>query len=116
MILAAGAGCQSTIEDIESNYRRVFYHDGVNQKEAVAIAQMRLKKTPFTNSFNVDKPRLIKNEFSSKYPNFWFITFPSQDVMSEVEYLIVLERYTGGVIRSTEYNPDVQYNFEWLFN
>lgn len=110
------AGCQSTIEDFQANYRRVLYEDGINQKEALAIAQMRLTQTAFTKSFNIDKPKTIKNEYSGKYPNFWFIAFPPYDVMSEVEYLIVMDKYNGGIIRSTEYSPDVQFTFEWLFN
>ena len=108
-------GCKSTIKDIESNYRRVLYEDGINQSEARAVAQMKLTKLPFTKSFNQDRPRVIKNEYTQNYPNFWFVSFPPRDIMSEVEYLIVVDRYNGGVIRSTEYNPDVQFTFDWLF-
>ena len=106
-------GCK-TVETVVREYQRVKYNDGINVEEAKLIAQNVMTESRYSSSYDVLDPELINTEATVPYPNFWFISFPAQDEFSKYGHVVVVDKLTGGVIRSSDYEPAVQSNFDWL--
>jgi hypothetical protein len=104
IIIAAlfSAGCQS-VEGLREKYGRVAFGDGINFMEARAVAQHVMLNSPYTESFDIFKPYIMINAATEAYPNFWFVSFPPKDSLSSLEYLVVIDKRSGGVIRQRSY-------------
>ena len=82
--------------------------------EAKLIAQNTMMESRYNSSYDVLAPELINTDATAPYPNFWFVSFPAQDESSTYGHVVVVDKLTGGVIRSSDYKPAVQGNFDWL--
>lgn len=96
------AGCQS-VEGLREKYSRVAFGDGINFMEARTVAQQVMLNSPYTSSFDIFKPYILINDATEAYPNFWFVSFPPKDSLSNLEYLVVIDKRSGGVIRQRSY-------------
>jgi hypothetical protein len=107
-------GCQN-IESVRRDYAQVRFADGINSHEALAVARMRLLRKSSKRAFDIFKSVVVQDIHTSQYPNFWFVSFPPEDQMSPFSYLVVIDRFNGGVIRETEYNHENQVSLNALF-
>lgn len=107
------AGCQS-MEGVRQQYKKVNFGDGINFIEAKTVAQNVMMQSPYTDSFDLFEPYIVMNSTTVANPNFWYISFPPRDPFSIMEYLVVIDKRSGGVIRQRSYAKDQQLQIDSL--
>jgi len=105
-------GCAS-MEKINEEYGMIQYADGINQKEAKLIAQVHLMESRYTSSFDPYKADIITTPETLAHRNLWFVDFPAQDTLSDTHHLVIVDKRTGGILRSRPYTFQYQTDYDW---
>ena len=101
--------------DVDSDYKKVVYFNGVDQYEAETIAQMKLVKSVYASYFDTTKAKIRTDEAAQKYPDYWFIDFTQGILFDAPSYLVVIDKKTGDILLSDEYFPKKISNLDWVF-
>jgi hypothetical protein len=124
------AGCVSS-KDVYKNYdSMVRPGQEVNAGQAKVIAQKKLLGTIDKERYRVSYPDIKTGEIVKKYPDYWFVvfghnwlepmsTYPmawTYKQLRETEFLVVIDKKTGGTLFVGEWYPKRENDFDWVFN
>lgn len=113
LVCLFAVSCKTT-ESVIQQYNKVNFGDGLNFMEAKTVAQHVLMSSSFTESFDLFEPYIVINPATAANPNFWYVSFPPRDPFSEMEYLVIIDKRSGGVIRQRSYVKDQQLSIDRL--
>ena len=129
-VLCFLAGCTST-KAIYKNYDSIRNpQNGVNAEAAKIIAQKKLINTEEKGDYRISYPDIKTGPLANKYPNYWFVVFGhnwfepmssnalsgSYTELKEKNFLVVIDKRTGGVIFYGEWFPKRENDFDWVFD
>jgi len=101
---------------ILKNHQRIHYADGVSEEEAKLIAQKFMIDSIYTGPMDLYHPVVDQSPAAQEYRNFWFVIFSSLSKGDKaLRQLVVIDKRTGGVIRSVDVAGRVYENFDWIF-
>jgi hypothetical protein len=98
------AGC-ATVASVNKDYAAVKYDDGINQKEAIAIAQKQLYSEKFYDQYMLSAPD-VKNK-----DGFWSVAF-LYSAMASYDYSmsfyrVQVDQKTGKILEASIYKKGV---------
>lgn len=110
-------GCQTT-GPYSQKFKNIVFDDGINQAEAVAIAQNTLRNDHSQRSgYKMNRVEVIDDFLVDPYPDYWFISFPSGEFdLSFYQYLVVVHKKTGNIVFSAPYVPLKTVDYDWVFS
>ena len=93
--------------------------DGLNESEAILLAQMHLGDSKFRHTRDIEKPTVLSGSEIADYPDYWFVTFPPKywTVKKRSHYLVVIHKTTAEVKYGGVWSPQEieQRGFGWIF-
>jgi len=90
------SGCE-TIRDMMT---KVHYYDGIDEKEAMYIAQEKLIWVEQQKHFHKKRGAISTDKTAREYPNIWFIKFPPRKKEDSGKYfLVMIVKETGQVLQ-----------------
>jgi hypothetical protein len=101
-VLLAGCGARA---DLNRRFANIVYFNGINEYEAVAIAELRLAHSVYKSWLGKVPARLRTDEHALKHPRYWFVDFSQKFLFDSPGYLVVVDRNTGEIKLATEYFP-----------
>lgn len=101
-VVLAGCGARA---DLNRRFANVVYFNGINEYEAVAIAEMRLAHSVCKSWLGKVRARLRTDEHALKHPRYWFVDFSQELLFDSPGYLVVVDRNTGEIKLAAEYFP-----------
>ena len=110
------SGCSST-EKIRREYKKIDVTNGINEFEAVTIAQNELI-TKGQEYYLQLGANLRQDEHAQKYPDYWFVGFSPKTYYKDEfpGYLIVINKQSGEIIHSRDYYfPNQIPSLDWVF-
>lgn len=108
-----GCGAQAKID---SRFNKVVYFNGVNQFEAVTIAQKKLLKSVYAPYYKTTKAKIRDDAAAQQLPDYWFVDFSQSMLFDAPSYLVVINKMTGDVIYSEEYFPQKLTTLDWILD
>lgn len=90
--------------------------NGINQYEAILIADKKTEDADFRNYFQAIQPIIRTDKHAMKYPDYWFVDYTPEVWMDFTSFLVVIHKKTGEVIRARDYYwPEKRPGLDWVF-
>lgn len=116
LALISLTGCKTTSEKIKLKYDRINFYNGISQEDAVLIGQNELLGSRFYGSFDVLTAEVLNTVNSAQHPRFWFVRFQAKIQDSNFPYhIVVIDKRSGGIVKSSGWWPKDTESLEWLF-
>jgi hypothetical protein len=96
------SGCGARAE-LNRRFANIVYFNGINEYEAVAIAELRLVHSPYCSFFKKVPARVRTDKDAQQYPKYWFVDFTQKLMPDAPGFLVVIDRDTGEIKLATEY-------------
>lgn len=100
--------------DLNRRFSSIVYFNGINEYEAVAIAELRLVHSPYNSFFKKIPARVRTDDDALHYPEYWFVDFTQEMLIDAPSYLVVIDRNTGTIKLSTEYFPQKNLSLDGI--
>lgn len=114
-IIITTTGCIS-FSQVEKNRKLIDISDGINETEALLVAQINLLESDFKSYDKVIPAKIRTDEAAQKYPDYWFINYSPAVTSNYPSLLMVINKQNGEVIFTKEYWPNVVKDLDWVFN
>ena len=114
LISLIAVGCM-TFSQIEKNKKQIVASDGINEIEALLIAQNTLLESDFKSYDQVIPGKIRQDEAALQYPDYWFVDYTPAVTSNYPSLLIVIKKLTGDVFLTKEYWPNVVKDLDWVF-
>ena len=108
------AGC-FTFSQIEKNKKQIDLTNGVNEIEAILIAQDKLLESEYKSYDKIIPAKIRNDEAALKHPDYWFVDYTPAVPSNYPSLLIVINKMTGDIKLSKEYWPNVVKDLDWAF-
>lgn len=90
---------------IKRKFERVVFFNGINEYEALAIANMQIRESSYKPYLKTTEPNILTNTQTLEYPGYWFIDFTQPYLFDAPSYLVIIEKETGDVKFADSYYP-----------
>ena len=108
------AGC-ITFSQVEKNRKLIDISDGIDETEALLVAQINLLSSDFKPYDKVIPAKIRMDEAAQKYPDYWFVNYSPAVTSNYPSLLMVIDKQNGEVIFTKEYWPKVVKDLDWVF-
>ena len=108
-------GCSLMMSQVSKNNQAINVADGINQEEALLIAQNTLLSSGYKSYDGIIPAKLREDEAALKYPDFWFVDYSPNANSSRPSLLIAIDKKTGTAHSIKEYWPSVVKDLDWVF-
>lgn len=107
------SGC--TVLTVDAS--KVDSKDGIDQNEAVIIAQMRISQTVECQTHKVGSSVVLSGTNAQAYPDYWFVSFPPKffSFQRKIQYLVVIDKKNGEIRHASPWNTKEKEDFDWIF-
>ncbi len=107
-------GC-ITFSKVERIRKQIDISDGIDETEALLVAQINLLTSDFKPYDKVIPAKIRMDEAALKYPEYWFINYAPAVTSNYPTLLMVIHKQNGEVILTKEYWPKVVKDLDWVF-
>lgn len=102
VFVLTGCGARA---NLNRRFNSIVYFNGINEYEAVALAETRLVYSPYKSLFGKVPARIRSDASAMKYEEYWFVDFTSEKLPDAPSYLVVIARDSGEIKLATDYFP-----------
>lgn len=109
LALPLAAGCMSAhtdkVKTVTDRYERIVFDDGINQDEAMTIAQRSLIRADMARLYDLDHPKLYTEvDELPHHEDYWFVTF-REIKRSNItfHFMSIVDKRTGKVKFADDY-------------
>lgn len=107
-------GC-ATAGSINQNYSKIVWDDGISLGEAELMGKKQLVDSKYLLDYQIINPLVRNDEYSQKYPDFWFIEFTSKQWTDLSSYLVVIHKQNGAIPFEGVYLAGRMPELGWVF-
>ncbi len=107
-------GC-AQFSTLERDYKKIVYFNGINNYEAITLAEKCLVKSEFKSYYKTFPAKIRTDIDAKKFPKYWFVDFSPKLAYDAPSYLVVIEKEHGNIILAKDYWPKVHTNLDWVF-
>ena len=107
-------GCIA-FSQVEKNRKLIDISDGIDETEALLVAQINLLTSDFKPYDKVIPAKIRTDEAAQKYSDYWFVNYSPAVTSNYPSLLMVINKQTGEVIFTKEYWPKVVKDLDWVF-
>ncbi len=101
--------------ELENDYKKVVYFNGINKFEAEAIAYHYLLNSGYKSYYDVFSPEIRKDKEARRYKDYWFVHFSPDAHHDANSFLVVIDKKNGDIITAQNYVPHTQIDLNWVF-